>query len=158
MLGLLAFEEIMIWGIFVAFITAIIYRIFVKPSEIASIKKDIQFYKKKISAANKIGDTKKSQELLGEMMKVNQRMFAKNMKPMMVTLLVFGSLYMFLAQEYINALIHLPFPFPFFENFAIWNPLSWFNWKLWTETNFIGWYILLVLPFSMLFRKLFGVE
>ena len=142
MFGMLAFEEIFIWAIFVSVFMAIIYRVFVKPDEIAEIKKDIKFYKDKISAANKVGDTQKSQEFLGEMMKVNQRMFAKNMKPMIVSMLFAIAVLWLIGQEYTNIFTTLPFALPF-----VGSKLSW----LW-------WYVLVTFPFSIFFRKLLGVE
>ncbi len=136
------FEEIFIWAIIVSVAMAIVYRIFIKPSEMRSIKKDIEFYKKKISAANKLGDTKKSQQLLGEMMKVNQRMFSKNMKPMMASMLVAIVILGLIGQEHASLVVNLPFAVPFAG----------------TKLNWLWWYILATLPFSFFFRKLLGVE
>ena len=142
MFGLLPVEEVMLWGILVSVSMAAVYRVFIKPSEMASIKRDLDFFKKKISAANKIGDTKKSQELLGEMMKVNQKMFQKNMKPMMVSMIVAVIILGLIGQEHTAAVIHLPFNVPFAG----------------TELTWLWWYILVTLPFSMFFRKIAGVE
>ncbi len=142
MFGLSPFEEIFIWGLIVSLLMAVLYRVFVKPHEIAAIKKDLEFYRKKINAANKVGDTKKAQELLGEMMKVNHRMLSKNMKPMMFSMLIAIAVLGVIGQEYPSAVIHLPFALPFAG----------------IQLNWLWWYIIVTFPFSLLFRKFLGVD
>lgn len=142
MFGLMPVEEILIFGIIVSISMAVVYRLLVKPSEMMSIKKDLEFYKKKIKVANKAGDTKKSQQFMGDMMKVNQRMFQKNMKPMMASMVVAAIVLALIGQEHTTAMIALPFSVPFIG----------------AELTWLWWYILVTIPFSMFFRKLAGVE
>lgn len=142
MFGLLPIEEILVWGLIVSLVMALVYRVFIKPSEMRSIKKDVEFYRNKIKAANKVGDTKKSQELLGEMMKANQRMFGKNMKPMMASMIVAVVILGLIGQEHATLVVLLPFSIPFVG----------------TELNWLWWYVLTTFPLSMLFRKMLGVQ
>ena len=142
MFGLSPVEEVMIWGIIVSLSMAAVYRVFIKPGEMSAIKKELEFFKKKMKAANKIGDTKKSQELLGEMMKVNQKMFSRNMRPMMASMLVAIVILGIIGQEHTAAVIYLPFSIPFAGS----------------ELTWLWWYILVTVPFSMFFRKIAGVE
>ena len=67
--GLLSFEEILIWALLVSFLMAVVYRIFIDPKKMAAIKKDLDFYKKKMNAENKVGENKKYKEIMGEMRK-----------------------------------------------------------------------------------------
>jgi uncharacterized membrane protein (DUF106 family) len=142
MFGLLPFEEIFIWAVISSAILALIYRIFIKPSEMAGMKKDIQFFRDKIKEANKLGDTKKSQEFLGGMMKVNQKMFSKNMKPMIVSMVFSLAILGFIGQQHAAAVIKMPFVLPFIG----------------PQTGWLVWYIIATLPFTFCFRKLLGVD
>jgi uncharacterized membrane protein (DUF106 family) len=142
MFGFLPFIDIFIWAVISSAILAIVYRIFIKPSEMAGLKKDIQFFKDKISEANKIGDTKKAQEFLSGMMKINQKMFSKNLKPMMVGMVISLAILGFVGHEHASAVIKMPFSFPLIG----------------TESGWLAWYILSTLPFTFSFRKLLGVD
>ncbi len=75
-------------------------------------------------------------------MKANQRMFGKNMKPMMASMIVAVVILGLIGQEHATLVVLLPFSIPFVG----------------TELNWLWWYVLTTFPLSMLFRKMLGVQ
>lgn len=68
---------------------AVIYRFTTKPAEMRKIKDDMKFYKIKMNEAKKAGETDKMNLYAQEMMKASQGQFKHNMKPMMITMMLF---------------------------------------------------------------------
>jgi len=134
--------EIMLWTIGLSFVLAIVYRLLTKPEEIRRIKANMKEIQAKVKHAQKSGDTQQVSALTSEMLKGSQQQFTQNMKPMMVSMLIFFVFIGFLRAQYQGTLIALPFAVPF-----IGATIGWFKW-----------YILITLPFTLLFRKLMGVE
>jgi uncharacterized membrane protein (DUF106 family) len=97
---MLPHQDIIIWAVFLSFVITAIYRIFTKPEEMRKLKEEMKFYREKANEAQKKKDTNKSQEYLSEMMKVSQKQFRKNMKPMMISMIVVILLLGFINQTY----------------------------------------------------------
>jgi uncharacterized membrane protein (DUF106 family) len=102
---MLPHQDIIIWAVFLSFVITLIYRIFTKPEEMRKLKEELKFYREKANEAQKKKDTKKSQEYLSEMMKVSQKQFMKNMKPMFISMLVVILLLGFIHQTYSGVVV-----------------------------------------------------
>ncbi len=92
--------EIFIWAMALSFIITLVYRIFTKPEEMRKIKEEMKFYKEKSNEARKRKDMKKAEEYMSEMMKVSQKQFRMNMKPMFVSMIIVIFLLGFVHQAY----------------------------------------------------------
>ncbi|HJW97013.1 MAG TPA: EMC3/TMCO1 family protein [archaeon] len=143
-LGLPAYQEILIWGVLLSVASTLISRFLANQHEIKKAKKDMEFYRKKSSEAQKSGDLKKANEHMGEMMKASQRQLRLNFKAMMFSFLVFIIALGWFGSAYAEATVSSPIPIPFVVESG---SMSWF-----------WWYILTVLPFSTMFRKLLDVS
>jgi uncharacterized membrane protein (DUF106 family) len=137
------FLGLLLWSILLALITAVIYRIFTKPENMRMIKKQINDLKQSSSKAQKAGDTKEANRLMAEMLKANNNVFRMNMKPMMVSFLVFLlPLYVWLPNMYASLSVSMPFSLPVVGDSSGW----------------LFWYIVVILTGNLIFRKLLGVE
>ena len=143
-LGLPAYQEILIWGVVLSIASTLISRFLANQQEIKKVKKDMEFYRKKSSEAQKSGDLKKANEHMSEMMKASQRQLRLNFKAMMFSFLVFIIALVWFGTTYADATIASPIPIPYVVEAG---NMSWF-----------WWYILIVLPFSTIFRKLLDVS
>jgi uncharacterized membrane protein (DUF106 family) len=134
--------EILAYTLGLSVVMAIIYRFLTNPEEMRKIKADMKDLNDRIKKAQKSNNTKEVSELTNELLKGSSRQFQSSMKPMMVsTIIFFVFLYVFLAQ-FEELMVMLPFSLPF----------------LGSQLSAFYWYIVIILPASFLFRKLFGVE
>ena len=86
---------------------------------------------------------KELMEEMGKMMKGSTRM-------MMFSMVFIIPLFWFLGEAYKAAVIQLPFPIPWFgENWSV---------KLYSETNWIGWYVLCSLVTSLALNAALGLR
>jgi uncharacterized membrane protein (DUF106 family) len=137
------FIELMFWSLVLAFITAVIYKVFINQSEMRRIKAETKDLKEKANKAQKAGDLKESSRLMSEMLKTNNALFRMNMKPMFVSFIAFlVPLYWLFPMMFEKLSVVLPFYIPF----------------LGTELNWLFWYIIVILAGNFIFRKLLGVE
>jgi len=141
--GLPAYQEIFIWGIILSLASALISRFLANQQEIKKAKKDMEFYRKKSSEAQKSGDLKKANQYMGEMMKASQQQLRLNFRAMMFSLIVFVIALGWFGTAYADATIASPLPIPYVVQEG---SMSWF-----------WWYLIIVLPFSTVFRKLLDV-
>lgn len=128
-------------------------RKFVDRKKMKEDQKAIKEKQKKVRELMKKTDEKSKKEmekLNKEVMESMSTMMQGSMRSMIISMAVIIPLWMFIGGTYANAIIALPFPIPFFSAFNWLDPGSWFSFKLYTETNWIGWYILISLSFSIL--------
>ena len=109
-------------------------------------QKKIGETQKKMNELMKKTDQKSQDELKrmqDDMMKTMNEMMGKNMKFMVVSMVIFLPLYYFLGAVYEKEIVNLPFPIPWLggSNFIM----------LYTQTSWIGWYIFCSLVMSLLF-------
>jgi len=102
---MLPHQDIFIWAMFLSLLITAVYRFLTNPEEMRKIKEEMKFYREKANEAQKRKDTKKAQEYLNEMMKASQKQFRKNMKPMMVSMIVVIFLLGFIHQNYSGVVI-----------------------------------------------------
>jgi uncharacterized membrane protein (DUF106 family) len=142
--GLMAFEEILIISVILAFITALLYRLLINQGELRKLKGEMKFYQDKIKGAQKGGDREAVSKLSSDMLKLSSRQFRMTMKPLMVTGLVFLLIIGWIAAQYGEAVIAAPFAIPFL---VVDSQFTWF-----------WWYVIIVLAANIMFRKLLGVD
>jgi uncharacterized membrane protein (DUF106 family) len=94
------FIELLAWSVLLAFFTALLYRLLTKPSKMKEVRQRIADLKTRANQAQKAGDIKESTRLTTEMLKANQETFRLNMKPMMVSMLLFIFILGWLASQY----------------------------------------------------------
>jgi len=137
-----AILEILLFTVGLSFLLAVIYRLLTNPQEMRRIKENMKEVQAKVKKAQKAGDMDQVNALTSEMLKGSQQQFTQNMKPMIVSMLVFFVFIGFLRGQYQGEWVLLPFAVPF-----IGSVIGWFKW-----------YIVITLPFTFMFRKMLGVE
>lgn len=142
--GLMAFEEILIISVILAFITALSYRLLIKQGELRKLKDEMKFYQDKIKEAQKSGDREAVSKLSSNMLKLSSRQFRMSMKPLMVSGLIFLLIIGWIAARYGEAIIAAPFVIPFL---VVDSHFTWF-----------WWYVIIVMAANIMFRKLLGVD
>lgn len=140
-MALLPYQEIFLWSIGLSLLMTIISKFLANQQEMRKAKKDMAFYREKATKAQKSGDLKKANEYTSEMLKASQRQFRQNLKPMMLSFLIFIVVLGWLNTTYSSVKIISPVPIPL----------------LGSELNWFWLYIIIVLPLSMVFRKLLNV-
>jgi uncharacterized membrane protein (DUF106 family) len=139
--GLPAYQEIFLLSLGLSLLMTLASKFLANQREMKKAKKDMEFFRNKASQAQKSGDLKKMNECTSEMMKASSRQFRLNMKPMMFSFVLVILAASWFAVAYADVKILSPVNIPFLGN-----ELTWF-----------WWYILIVLPFSTIFRKLLDV-
>jgi len=142
MFGLEPITEVTIFTILLAFIISLIYRVLVDQKEVKRIKEQLKSYSEKIKKAQKSGNMKEVNKFTDEMLHLQREQFGKTFKPMMVTFLVFLVAIEFFKAHYSKVVITSPFSLPLAG----------------TEFGWFVWYFLLIIPTTMVFRKILGVE
>jgi uncharacterized membrane protein (DUF106 family) len=111
-------------------------------SAVRNLKAEMKALNDKIKKAQKAGNTSEMNKHSGDLMKLSGKQFQLNMKPMMISLVVFIAVFAFLGATYSELIVYSPLNIPFLGN-----QLSWYYW-----------YLLIIIPTSFMFRKLFSVE
>lgn len=142
---------VFIWSVLLSLVLSLIYRFLTNPSEIRRIKRDMQFYRKKMNEAQKAGNKEEMDRYLKQSMKLNQEHLKHNMKPMIFSMALFLVVLGWLNNAYTDLVVPLPINLPV---------LGWeFPFlHLTMEYNWFWWYLVITVPFTFVFRKLFGVE
>ncbi|GEM_PF-1482273 len=108
--------------------------------------------KMKELAKSKHPDAKKQiEEAEKEMLESMNVVMKSSMKLMVASFVIFVPAFFFLSQIYEGLVFGLPIPIPWVApepGFDFFNPFTWFS--LYSQTNFIGWYALNALIFSLL--------
>ncbi|MCD6591221.1 MAG: DUF106 domain-containing protein [Candidatus Aenigmarchaeota archaeon] len=136
------YQDVFLWALVISFVLQASYRFLGDQKAIRQLKEDMKFYKDKAKEAQKAGDVKKSQEYLNEMMKLSQKQFSLNMKPMMISLVLVMIILGFVSQTYAETVVRLPFNLPL----------------LGSELNWFWWYFFSTIPAVWFFRKMLGVQ
>ncbi|MEM4261730.1 MAG: EMC3/TMCO1 family protein [Candidatus Diapherotrites archaeon] len=93
------------------------------------------------------------ESLQNEVLEIMQKMMQGTLKFTMISMVFFLPAFWLLSSLYGEAVIGLPFPVPWFGNFDLFNISTWNNLIiLYDKTNYLGWYILIYLVFSLIIR------
>ena len=141
-LGLPGYFEVLLISVAASFVSVLIYKYVGDQKAVKNVKAEMAALNARIKKAQKAGNTAEVSKLSGQLMKISGKQFQYNMKPMMVSMVMFIALFWFFGQYYSDLIVPLPITIPF-----VGNELTWF-----------GWYFIIVMPSSFLFRKLFAVE
>lgn len=134
--------EMLLVSVGLALLLAVLYRLLTKPEEMKKIKREMEFFKDKANKAQKAGDLEEMKKQTNEMMKASQKQMKQTMKPMFASMVIFFVVLGWLTTAYAELAISTPFVIPF-----IGNSLNWF-----------WWYLIIVIPANLVFRKALGVE
>jgi uncharacterized membrane protein (DUF106 family) len=140
--GLPGYQEILVISLALSLIMVILTRLLTDQEVIRKSKRELKFYQEKIKKAQKSGDTEAVSKLSSDMLKASSRQLRQSMKPMFISLIIFGLAFLWLAAEYGELMIPLPVNLPFLGN----------------QFNWFWWYLVIVLPTNIIFRKILGVE
>ncbi|MEM7822740.1 MAG: EMC3/TMCO1 family protein [Candidatus Aenigmatarchaeota archaeon] len=126
----------------IMFVVSFIYRISINPNEMRDLKKQIEKYRIEADKARKNNEKEKAEKLMNEMLKVSQKQLRLNLKPLMISGIVFLLTLSWMSRYFTGFEISLPFSIVFLGN-----SISWFLW-----------YILLAITSTQIFRKLLDVD
>ncbi len=88
-MALLPYQEILLIALGLSILSALVSKFLANQKELKKAKKDMEFFKSKMSEAKKAGNLKKVNEYSSEMLKASQRQFRHNMRPMLFSLIIF---------------------------------------------------------------------
>ena len=130
--------DIAIASVVIVAISKVIHHKFMDMKGMKIQQKEMKEMQNKINELMKKTD-QKSQEgakkLQGDMMSTMNKMMSKNMKVMMISMAVILPVFWWLSGNYNEAVINLPFSFPF----------------LGTQTNWFWWYLICSIGISIAF-------
>jgi uncharacterized membrane protein (DUF106 family) len=106
-MALLPYQEIFLWSIGLSLLMTIISKFLANQQEMRRAKKDMAFYREKATKAQKSGDLKKANEYTSEMLKASQKQFRQNLKPMMLSFLIFIIALGWLGSAYGDVVVSL---------------------------------------------------
>jgi uncharacterized membrane protein (DUF106 family) len=110
---------------------------------VKNLKQEMKSLNERVRKSQKSGDTKEVSRLSSELMKLSGKQFQLNMKPMMITMVLFLGVFWFVIRAfYSEIVVTAPLNIPF-----VGNSLGWFYW-----------YLLIAIPTGLMFRKLLAVE
>ena len=135
---------IFIYAAFVSFLITLPYKFLIDHQKVKEIKEKIKELSEKMKEEQKSGNKEKVNELLAESMKLNNELMRQTFKPMMLAFIIAIIFIPWLAHEYSNISIRMPFSLPLIGNVFP------FNW--------IGWYFISSFTLSKIFRMLLRVE
>lgn len=92
--------SVTIFAIIVLFLINIFYKILIDQNNAKQLKARTKEISSQMKEAQKAGDTKKSGELLSEMMRENNRLMRMTMKPMIISFIIVILMLPFLATHY----------------------------------------------------------
>lgn len=154
MMSLMPLQQLMLFSIALALATSLVYRLLTDPEKIREIKKQVKHYNEKMKQARNSGDMEKVNKFMSKMGEVQKEQMGQMMKPLMVSFLIFIVSVGWLSQAYSELTVPLPTAFPYLSWSMEGIPLV----GLTTEYNWFWWYLVVLMPSTIIFRKLLGVE
>ena len=141
--GYPSYVEVLIITVLMSLSSVLITKFLGDQRAVKNLKAEMKSINDRIKKAQKAGNTKEVSSLSSELMKLSGRQFQLNMKPMMITMVMFLGVFWFVIRAfYSEMVVNSPFNIPF-----IGSNLGWFYW-----------YLLVAIPTGLLFRKLLAVE
>lgn len=140
--GLPGYIEVLAISVIMSLATVMVSKLASNQRAIKNLKMEMKSLNESVKKAQKAGDTKEMNRHSSELMKLSGRQMQMNMKPMMISIMLFMVVFWFFGTYYTELVVPSPISIPF-----IGNQLGWFHW-----------YIIIVLPGSFLFRKFLAVE
>ena len=118
----------------------LINKILVNQESLRSIKQQMDFHKNKANEAQKQKNTQEANEHMNKMLSLNKEYFNHSMKPMFASMLLFIFIFPWVSARFQNLVILLPL-------INIHLPGGW-----------LGWYILVSIFSTFVFKKILGVQ
>lgn len=129
-------------ALIISFIFALFYKIFVNQEKMRKIKDEMIEVKEKMTEAKKKGNDKELKKLVERSLEVNKEQMILSMKPLFISMIFAISLFVWLRQEYTEMVFNLPISLPYFGN----------------DIGWLGFYIIISLPSTFIFRKILEVD
>ena len=136
------FIELMIWSLGLSSVSVLLTKVLTNQKDLKKIKNEMSFFKEKMDKAKKIGDTAKAEQFMNDMLKSSNKQLKHTMKPMFASMIIFITAFQFIGAAYVDLVVLLPVALPFIG----------------FEANWFWWYLIVVMPSSMLLRKFFDVQ
>ncbi len=149
--GLLPFQELLLFSAGLSVLMALLTKFLTNQKELRNLRHSMKDMRDKLSRAQKAGNTKEMSRLNSEMLRMSQKQFRENMKPMFISLFIFIFALGWFGTRYADLTLALPFAVPLlvqaFPPFVMSTTLNWF-----------WWYLIVVIPSSMTVRKLLDIS
>lgn len=126
---------------FILFIITLFYKFLVNQSKVNELKTKLKEKQKEAKEMQKT-NPKQANILMNEILKLTNRQFRMNLKPLFFGFIIIMILLPWVASVFPGAVVLLPFSLPFFGN----------------DFGWLMWYIIISIPLNQLFRKFMGVE
>lgn len=117
------------------------YRFLVNQVEARELKLNMKEKQSKMRELQKTSPSE-ANKVATEMMSLSGKQMKMTLKPMLMAFLLVGISLPVVARMFPGPIVNLPFTLPYFGN-----SLNWF-----------WWYVVVSLPFGLVFRKMLGVE
>ena len=140
--GLPGYMEVLLISVLLSLVSVIITRTFSDQSAVKGLKAEMKGLNARIKKAQKAGNQSEVSRLSSELMKQSGKQFQMNMKPMVISMVIFLAVFWFFGMFYTELIVASPFNIPFVGK----------------EFGWYVWYFLIILPGSFMWRKLLGVE
>jgi len=129
---------------FMSLLIALIYRFFGNYKEMRRIKLEMNDLKEPLAKARKEKNEKKLLELMKRQNELAMEQFKLMMRPMLITMIMVIFIFNVLKRVYspMNLSFVLPFPLPFAGK----------------EVGWLGFYIIMSLPLTIIFRKILRLD
>jgi len=142
-IGLNPAINILIIGAIISITMSLVNRKFLGSEKAKEVKKNMQDERSKMLEAQKCGDTKKMNECLANLMKINSKYMSFMFKPMIISFALFLIIAPWLRSQYTGMVVAIvPQSFPIIGGFQ----LSWF-----------WWYAICTFVISLIARKLLEI-
>jgi uncharacterized membrane protein (DUF106 family) len=150
MFGLLPYQELFLMSAGLAALMVLLSKFLTNQAELRNVRHSTSALKEKLSRARKSGDAKEMARVNADMLRMSQKQFRENMKPMFASLFIFVIALGWLGSTFGGIEVALPFALPLLV--ATFPPVAF------TATlNWFWWYLITILPVSMTLRKMLDV-
>jgi uncharacterized membrane protein (DUF106 family) len=119
--------------------------------------KDLQQEMKELMKKTDDASLKRLHKLEREMLEITRNMMGGTMKVMVITTPLFLGALWFFQTTYEKIIISLPVPIPWFVRFDWGQISSWFDFKWYEQTNWLGWYFLIYLCTNLVLNAAWGL-
>ena len=124
-------------SLLIIFLITLVYRFTTNQTAMRELKQKQQELSAKMKELQKT-NPEEANKVAGEVLKLTNVQMKENMKPMMLTMAVVFLFLPWFGEVFIGPIVTFPL----------------FNYSV----GWLGWYIVISIPFTQLFRKLLGVE
>lgn len=153
-----ALEEILLFTLAITLVSTLIARRLVNRDELRAVKDEIKMYRQKSAEARKAGDAQKANAYMKDIMRASQKQFRLNIKPSIISLILFVVALGFLREAYSGILFPLPVALPLLGQTTVFGGIPFVTVAVRDTIGWFWWYLLIAIPSTFIFRKLAGLQ